>query len=88
MPQKLTFGNFELVAETCEFNKNSIKSYNDESDKGYVLKVHIQYSENLQNLHNNLTFLTERMTSEKVEKLATKMRDKGYKKFKTRIIID
>ena len=30
--QKLPLGHFKWVEETCEFNEDFIKSYNDESD--------------------------------------------------------
>ena len=34
-------------------------SENDESNKGYFLKVDVKYPENLHNLHNDLHFLPE-----------------------------
>ena len=44
------------VEETSQFNKDFIKSYNDDSDEGYFLEVDVQYPENLHNLHNGLSF--------------------------------
>ena len=37
------------------------KSYNEESDVGFFLKVDVQYPEKLYDLHNDLPFLPERM---------------------------
>ena len=37
--------------------------------KGYFLEVDVQYIEELDELHNDLPFLPERMKIEKVEKL-------------------
>ena len=41
--------------------KISEKSYNDESDEGYLLEFRFEYPKNLRNLHNDLTYLPERM---------------------------
>ena len=37
-------------------NRDFIKSYNEVSDEGYFLGVHIQYSEDLHDPHNDLLF--------------------------------
>ena len=50
-------------------NEDFIRNYNEESDKGYFLEVDVQYTEKLQVFYNDLTFLSERMKIEKVEKL-------------------
>ena len=39
MPRKLPGNNFECIKDTSQFNENFIKSYNEESDKGYFLQV-------------------------------------------------
>ena len=52
------------------------KNYNEESDKRYFIKVDVQYTEKLYELHNDLTFLSERMKTEKVEKLVANLHDK------------
>ena len=58
------------------FNEDFIKNYNEESDKGYFVEVHLQYLEKLHDLHNDLPFSTERMKIEKVEKLVANLLDK------------
>ena len=62
--------------DTSQFNKDFIKSYDEESDERYYFEVHAPYPEKLHELHNDLTFLPERMKIEKVEKLAANLHDK------------
>ena len=51
-----------------KFNKDFIKSYNEESNEGYFLEVDIQYPEKLQELYNDLPLLLEKMKFENFEK--------------------
>ena len=76
MSQKLLVNNFEWVKDTSQFNEDFIKNYNEESNDGYFLEVEVQYLEKLPELHNDLTFLSERMKIEKVEKLVANLDDK------------
>ena len=46
---------------TSQFNRDFIKNYNKQSDKGYLLEVGVQYLEKLHEFHNDLPFLPERM---------------------------
>ena len=69
MSQKLPVNNFEWIKDTSQFNEDFIKNYNEESDKRYFLKVDVQYTEKLHELHNDLPFLPEKMKTEKVERL-------------------
>ena len=50
-----------------QFNEDFIKKYNKVSNEGYFLEVDVQYFEKLHDLHNDLSFLPERMKIEKVE---------------------
>ena len=45
MSRKLPVNDFKWVKETSQFNKYFIKSYNDETEEGYFLKVDVQYPE-------------------------------------------
>ena len=76
MSQKLPVNDFQWVEGVSEYNEDFIKSYNDESDEIYFLEVDVQCSENLLNFHNDLPFLSERMKTEKVEKLVSNLHDK------------
>ena len=59
------------------FNLIKILQKIEESDKRYFLKVHIQHPKKLQELHNVLLFLPERMKLEEVEKLVTNLHNKA-----------
>ena len=51
----------EWIKDTSQFNEYFIKIYNEENDEGYFFEVDVQYPENLNDLHNDLPFLLERM---------------------------
>ena len=76
MPQKLPVNNSQWIKDTSQFNEDSIKNYNEESDEGYFLEVDIQYLEKLHELHTDLPFLPERMKIGNVEKLVANLHDK------------
>ena len=79
MLQKPPVNDFEWIKDTSQFNKDFIKTYNEERDKGYFLKVDVQYLEKLYELHNDLPFLPERMKIEKEEKLVVHYTNKKSK---------
>ena len=56
---KLPVNGFEWVEDISQFYEIFIKSYNEESDKGYFHEVDVQYPEKLHDLHNELPFLPE-----------------------------
>ena len=76
MSQKLPLNKFEWMKDTYKFSENFIKIYDEESDEGYFVVVNIQYPKKWLQLHNDLSFLPERMKTEKVEKLVTNLHDK------------
>ena len=67
MSEKLPVDNIEWIKDTSQFNEDFIKKYNKVSNEGYFLEVDVQYFEKLHDLHNDLSFLPERMKIEKVE---------------------
>ena len=69
LSQKLPVNKFEWIEETSQFDKDFIKSYNEESDKGYFLEVDVQFPEKLHELHNDLPFLPERKELKKQRSL-------------------
>ena len=87
MSQKLLVNKFEQIKDTSQFNNYFIKNYNEDSDKGHFLKVNVKYLEKLHELHNDLSFLPERIKIEKVENLVfmIKMNMLTHRKFKTSI---
>ena len=77
MLQKLPINNFGWIKDTSQFNEDYIKkNYNQESDEGYLLEVDAHYLEKLLGHYNDLPFLPERMTIEKVKKLVSNLHDK------------
>ena len=49
--QNLPVNNFEWIKDTWKFEEDFIRSYNKEIDEEYFLKVDLQYSEKLYELH-------------------------------------
>ena len=76
MSQRLSVNNFEWIKDTSQLNEYFKKSYNEESDEEYCLKVDVQYLEKIHELHNDLPILPERMKIEKIEKLAANLHEK------------
>ena len=58
------------------FNEDLIKNSNEKSHERYFLEVDVQYPEILQDVHNDLPFLTEKIKIEKFEKLVANLHDK------------
>ena len=59
-----------------KFNKEFIKNYDEDSDKGYILEVDVKYPKNLHGLHRDLPFLPERMKIGKCKKLVCNLYNK------------
>ena len=76
MSQKLPVDGFKWVEKLSKFNEKFIKSYNENSDKGYFLEVNVEYPKEWSNLHKDLPFLPERKKIEKVKKLVCGIEDK------------
>ena len=76
MSQKLPVNIFEWIKDTSQFNEDFIKNYNKESDERFFFEVDVQYFEKLHELHNDLTFLSERIKIENIEKLVANLHDK------------
>ena len=76
MSQKLPKINFKWVEDTFRINKEFIKNYNENSNKGYILEVDVKYPKKLHDLHSDLPFLPRRMKIDKCKKLVCNLRDK------------
>ena len=75
MSQPLPTGGFKWV----DVNHNEISELATRTDKGYILEVDNSYPKELQNSHNDLPFMCERMEINGVEKLVPNLRDnKSY----------
>ena len=58
-----------MEKNTSKFGEKFIKNYDVDSNTGYILQVNVEYPKRLQNLHNDLPFLPERMMIKKCNKL-------------------
>ena len=72
MSQPLPTGGFKWV----DVNPNEISELATRTDKGYLLEVDVSYPKELNNPHNDLPFMCERMEINGVEKLVPNLRDK------------
>ena len=76
MFQKLPRNGFKWVKNLSKFNEIFIRNYDENSDKGYFLDVHIDRPKQLFNLHKDLPLSPERKKEKKVEKLICNIEDK------------
>ena len=56
--------------------KNLLKNYDEDSDKGYIFEVDVNYPRRLHDLHSDLPFLPKRMKIDKCKKLVCNLRNK------------
>ena len=78
MSQKLPVGNFKWIkkVDLSNLNEDFIKSYDENSGKGYILEIDPEYPKNLHKLHSDLPFLPERMKINKCSKFTCTVYDK------------
>ena len=76
MSQKLPVNGFKFVRKVSKIDEDFIKNYDEDTDKGYILEVDVEYPKNLQDLHSDLPFLPERMKIDKCNKLVCNLYDK------------
>ena len=69
MSQKSPVKGFKWVKNLPKFNEDFIKIYNENSNKGYVLKVDVEFPKSLFLLHKDLPFLDEKKKIFKCQKL-------------------
>ena len=72
MSQPLPTGGFKWV----DVNPNEISELATRTDKGYLLEVDVSYPKDLNDSHNDLPFMCERMEINGVEKLVPNLRNK------------
>ena len=89
MSQPLPVDGFKWVKNVSKIDEDFIKNYDEDSDKGYILEVDVEYPENLHDLHSDLPFLAERKKINKCNKLVCNLYDKklccSFKIIKTSI---
>ena len=65
MSQKLPVSGFKQVNDLSKFNEKFIKSYDENSDKGYILEVDVEYPKKLFYINCDLPFLPEKKEMKK-----------------------
>ena len=78
MFQKLPEDGFKVKKKTSEFNESFIKNYDEDSDKGHILKVDVKCPKRLYNIHSNLPFLPDRIKIKKCNKCVCNLYEKKY----------
>ena len=68
MFQKLPVNGFKWKKNVLKFDKEFVKNYDEDSNKGYIFEVDVKYPKDLHSLHSNLPFLSDGM---KIKKNAT-----------------
>ena len=76
MSEPLPVNGFDWMEDLSKIDEDFIKSYDKDSDKGYILKVVVEYPKNLHDLHSDLLFLPERMKIVKCSKVVCNLYDK------------
>ena len=75
MSKKLPVNGFKWI-DNKEINKEFIKNYNENDNKGYIFEVDVKYPKRLHELHSDLPFLSERMEINKCKKLVCNLYNK------------
>ena len=76
MCKKLPVSDFKWVDDLSIFTEDFIKNCDEDSYRGYLLEVDVEYPKDLHKLHSDLPFLPERMKINKCDKLVCNVRDK------------
>ena len=79
-----------MEKKLSKFDEEFIKCYDEDSNKGYILGVNVEYPKDLHNLRSNLPVLSARMEIIKCNNLVCNLRDKkiiyfSYRSSKTNI---
>ena len=77
MSQEFPVNGFKWKKHVLKINEDFIKNYDEDSNKGYILEVDIEYIKILQKSHIDLPFLSERMKINKCSKLVCNLYDKN-----------
>ena len=60
MSKKLPVRDFKWLDNLSMFTEEFITNYDENSDKGYILEVDVEYPKKLHSVHSDLPFLPER----------------------------
>ena len=76
MYHKLPVNGFKWKRHISMFDEEFIKSYHENSNEGYILKIDVKYPKYLHNLHSDLPLLPERIKIYKCNKFVCNLYDK------------
>ena len=77
MTEKLSGRGFRWMDDISRMDEDFVRGYDKNDNKGYILEVGVDYSNELQNLHSGLLFLPERMVINNTKKLVCNLDDKN-----------
>ena len=77
MSQPLPVDGFDRVKNLSKIDEDFIRNYDEDSDKGYIFDVDIEYPKELNDLHSDLPFLPEIMKVNKCNKLVCNLYSKN-----------
>ena len=60
MSQRLSVNGFKWEKKVSKFDEDFVKNYDEDSNKGYILEVDVDFSKKLLNLYMDLPFLPEK----------------------------
>ena len=76
MSEKLPVNGFKWIKNIFKFDEEFIQNYDEDSNKGYILEVDVEYPKDLLNLHSDLPLLSERKKIKKYNKVFCDIDDK------------
>ena len=76
MCEKLPVKGLKWMDDISIINEEFLKSYDKKSNKGYILKVDVDYPNELQDLHRDFPFLSERLVVNNTEKVISNLQNK------------
>ena len=65
-----------MEKNVSKFDEDFLKNYDEDSNKGYILEVDVEYPKDLHDLHSDLPFLSEIMKIKKCNKLVCNLHNK------------
>ena len=69
MSQKLPLDGFKWEKDKLRFDEGFIGNHDENNDKGYIPEVYATYPLKLQELHNNLLLLSDKMKTQNFGKV-------------------
>ena len=74
--QTFPVNGFKQIKKLSKFDDNFIKNHDENSNKGYIIEVDVEYRKRVLDLLGNLPFLAEKKKIKKYNKLVCDIHDK------------